>query len=82
MNDAFEQAAFAAQAEKQRKRLSGLRTGFGIHAAVFVVIQVLLFTIWAATGAGLPWPVFVLLGWGAGLAAHGMALRAAGRPAA
>ncbi len=80
MNDAFQQAALAAEAEKQRKRLRGLRTSFRIHAAVFVMIQVLLIATWAATGADFPWPVLVLLGWGAGLAAHGMALRAAARP--
>lgn len=77
MNDAFEQAALTVQAQKQRERLDRLRTSFRIHAAVFVMIQLLLFAIWAATGADFPWPLFVLLGWGAGLAAHGMALRAA-----
>lgn len=82
MNDAFQQAALVVTAEKQRKRLGGLRTSFRIHAAVFVMIQVLLISIWAATGADFPWPLFVLLGWGAGLAAHGMALRAAARPTA
>lgn len=82
MNDAFEQAALAIQAQKQRKRLDSLRTSFRIHAAVFVMVQLLLFTTWAITGADFPWPLFILLGWGAGLAAHGMALRAAARPVA
>ena len=76
MNDAFEQAALAVQAQKQRRRLERLRTSFRIHAAVFVMIQLMLFATWAATGADFPWPVLVLLGWGAGLAAHGMAVRA------
>lgn len=80
MNDPFQQAALAVKAQKQRKRLSIVRASFLIHAAVFVMIQVLLIAVWAATGTGFPWPLFVLLGWGAGLAAHGMALRAAARP--
>ena len=81
MTDAFQQAALTVEADKQRKRLEGLRTSFRIHAAVFVLIQLLLVATWAATGADFPWPLFVLLGWGAGLAAHGMALRAAARSA-
>jgi uncharacterized membrane protein len=82
MNDAFQQAAHAVQTQKQRKRAAGLRTGFRIHLAVFVMVQLLLLAIWLSTGADFPWPLFVLLGWGAGVAAHGLALRAAARSAA
>ena len=82
MNDAFQQAALAVQTEKQRKRVAGLRTGFHIHLAVFVLIQLLLLAIWLSTGSDFPWPLFVLLGWGTGVVAHGLGLRAAARPTA
>lgn len=81
MNDAFQQAALAVRSEKRRRRIAVVRTGFRIHLAVFVMIQLLLLTIWLATGADFPWPIFVLLGWGAGVVAHGLAIRTGGRPA-
>lgn len=76
MTDPFEQAA---RSERDRHRQDRRRAADGslrIHAAVFVLIQLLLVAAWAATGAGFPWFVFPLLGWGAGLAAHAYAVRA------
>ena len=35
---------------------------------VFVLVNVLLWVIWAATGAGFPWPIFVTVFWGIGIA--------------
>jgi hypothetical protein len=44
---------------------------FGIHLAVFVVINLMLWAIWGSTGEGTPpFPLIVMAGWGAGLAAH------------
>lgn len=40
------------------------------HVASFVLVNVLLIGIWAASGAGYFWPVWPLLGWGVGLASH------------
>ena len=36
----------------------------------FVVVNVVLIGIWAATGAGYFWPIWPLLGWGLGLVSH------------
>lgn len=60
---------------RQEKLESGSRTAFGIHATVFVAVNVLLIAIWAMVwqlndGTSYPWFVFVLLGWGIGLAVH------------
>jgi hypothetical protein len=43
---------------------------FRNHLAVFVLINASLWVIWAVTGAGFPWPVFPLVGWGIGVAFH------------
>lgn len=91
VNDPFERAARRTEAAErserdanrritQEKLESGSRTAFGIHATVFVAVNVLLIAIWAmvwqlSDGTSYPWFVFVLLGWGIGLAAHWAAVR-------
>jgi hypothetical protein len=65
--DAFERAA--------HRELDEPRTGFRIHLAVYVAVQLLLVATWALTsswddGLPFPWFIFPLLGWGIGLAAH------------
>jgi 2TM domain len=52
------------QARAQIKK----RRDFGAHAVSYVLVNLLLIGIWAATGAGYFWPIWVLLGWGIGLA--------------
>jgi hypothetical protein len=42
-----------------------------------------LIAVWAITGMGYFWPIWVILGWGMGIASHGAAAlqkRAAERP--
>ena len=51
------------------RRLKAKR-GFGIHAAIFVVVNILLVAIWATAGGGYFWPIRAFLGWGVGLAFH------------
>jgi uncharacterized membrane protein len=79
MSDAFERAAERAEEEARRQRQQrnarGNRAGFRIHATVFVAVQLMLVVVWAVTGAGYPWFLFPLLGWGVGLAAHYAAVR-------
>jgi hypothetical protein len=48
------------------------------HLRAFVVVNLLLVAIWAATGAGAFWPGWVLLWWGVALAVK-LPLRARGR---
>ncbi len=43
---------------------------FRTHLVMYVVINAFLIGIWAVTGAGFFWPVFVLGGWGIGLIAN------------
>ena len=42
-------------------------TGFRIHFTVYLVVNVMLIGIWAASGAGYFWPVWPALGWGIAL---------------
>jgi len=49
-----------------RKRVEE-RKGFYIHFALYIAVNILLVIIWAVTGAGFPWFVFPLGGWGIGI---------------
>lgn len=49
--------------------------GFRGHAAAFVGVNAGLAGIWVATGAGFPWFLIPLFGWGIGLSTHYDAVR-------
>jgi hypothetical protein len=67
------------------KRRHGAEVGFGAHAASYLLVITMLVTIWLlTTPGGYFWPVWPMLGWGIGLASHGLAVlglrtRGAGR---
>lgn len=74
------EAADGRDREDRRDRIRAIaarerRRGFKVHATVFVAVQLFLVVIWATSGAGYPWFVYPLFGWGIGLAAHFAALR-------
>ena len=52
-----------------RKRVEE-KKGFYIHFAVYIAVNIMLVIIWVATGAGFPWFVFPLGGWGIGILFH------------
>ncbi len=52
-----------------RKRVEE-KKDFYIHFAVYIMVNIILVIIWAATGAGYPWFVFPLGGWGIGILFH------------
>ena len=58
-----------------RRRLDRGERELRQHAASYVVVNLMLIGIWAATGAGYFWPIWPLLGWGAGLALHAWQVR-------
>ncbi len=88
MTDAFERAAERTESEHRqrhrRHRTRLARKGFRIHATVFAAVQALLVVIWALQwglgGTALPWFLFVLFGWGIGLAIHYAVVRDRPRP--
>ncbi|MDJ0954415.1 MAG: 2TM domain-containing protein [Acidimicrobiia bacterium] len=68
--------------EEQRQRAIGLiqaKREFWRHFAVYLVVNAFLVLIWALTSGGYFWPVWPILGWGIGVAAH--AVRVYVRPA-
>lgn len=68
MNNPTHDASLRARA----RRRVGMKIGFGIHALVFVLVNAGLFAIDAAAGGAARWAHFPLLGWGLGLAIHGI----------
>lgn len=53
------------------RRRVAMKTGWMIHAAVYLLVNAGLFFLNHAIG-GRPWHVFPLAGWGLGLAIHGI----------
>lgn len=56
-----------------RKR-AGAKLGWYVHAAVYVGVNVLLFAISRYGFGHRPWSVAPAVGWGVGLALHGIAV--------
>jgi hypothetical protein len=57
--------------QARAKRRVARKMGFYIHATVYVLVNLGLWAIATVTGRG-PWNVWPLLGWGVGLAIHGI----------
>ena len=55
--------------EAARRRIQA-RRDFGSHLASYVVVNAFLVAIWAITGAGYFWPIWIIAGWGIGLVLH------------
>ncbi len=58
------------QLERTARRRAGMKMGWFIHAGVYVAVNLLLAAISAASGRH--WAVYPALGWGLGLAIHGV----------
>lgn len=69
-----EDAALRAMAIRNLTR----RRQFKTHLFAYLVVNALLWMLWAITsavsGTWFPWPVFPLLGWGIGLSFHAWAV--------
>jgi len=57
--------------EARARRRVRRKMAFYTHALVYVLVNLGLFAISAASGTGR-WPMFALLGWGFALAIHGI----------
>ena len=55
---------------REAKKRVTMRRDFGSHVVSYVVINSFLILVWAVTGAGYFWPIWVLAGWGIGLVLH------------
>ena len=71
MNDVAPDTADTADIEAQARRRVALKMGFYTHAGVYVLVNLGLFAISLVSGTGR-WHLWPLLGWGIGLAIHGI----------
>lgn len=58
------------QLERTARRRAGMKLGWYIHAGVYLAVNLLLAALSAASGRS--WAIFPALGWGLGLAIHGV----------
>ena len=58
--------ALRARAVKRWKK----QRDFRIHLLMYLLVNGSLIVIWAMTGAGFFWPMFVIVAWGIGVAAN------------
>jgi class 3 adenylate cyclase len=78
------ESALPATSPRRRAPARRTRTNTGralaksvrIHATIYVVVNLMLIAIWAASGGGYFWPIWPILGWGIGLGCHGAPLLA------
>ena len=62
--------------EARPRHRSGLETSVRIHFTVYLVVNLALIGIWAASGGGYFWPIWPILGWGIGVGCHAAPLLA------
>ncbi|CAN7577059.1 hypothetical protein ASF11_20560 [Acidovorax sp. Leaf76] len=60
--------------EQLARRRAGAKLGWYVHAAAFVVVNLVVFGMSRYGFGNRPWSVFPLLGWGLGLALHGISV--------
>ena len=59
-----------ARIERLARKRAGAKMGWYIHATVYVAVNLML--VMLAASSGRNWAVFPALGWGLGLAIHGL----------
>ena len=60
--------------ERVARRRAGAKLGWYMHAVVYVLVNLVIFSISRYGFGSRPWSVFPLLGWGLGLALHGISV--------
>ena len=64
----------AEQIDRIARRRAGAKLGWYVHAAVYVLVNLLVFSISEYGFGARAWSVKPLLGWGLGLALHGFSV--------
>jgi hypothetical protein len=60
--------------ERLAQRRAGAKLGWYTHAVVYVLVNLFIFAISRHGFGTRPWSVYPLLGWGLGLALHGVSV--------
>lgn len=68
--------------EHLARRRAGAKMGWYLHATVYVLVNLLLVAISRYGFGHRPWSVFPVLGWGIGLALHGLSVFVLGKGSA
>jgi hypothetical protein len=58
------------QQRQQAIRRIEAKRGFQAHFVVYLIVNAALVLIWALTSGDYFWPIWPILGWGIGIAAH------------
>ena len=61
--------------ERLARKRAGMRLGWLIHASVFIAVNALLALL--SLSSGRAWAIYPFLGWGLGLAIHGLVVMGA-----
>ena len=65
--------------DKLARKRAGAKMGWYMHALVYVLVNLFIFAISSQGFGTRPWSVYPLLGWGLGLALHGVSVFVLGR---
>jgi len=59
---------------KKARKIAKEKSDFYIHLVIYIAVNAFLFAQWwfITGGEVSPWPIFVLFGWGIGVASHGI----------
>lgn len=60
--------------ERLARKRAGAKLGWYLHAVVFALVNLVIFLISRYGFGSRPWSVFPFLGWGLGLALHGISV--------
>lgn len=68
------QSLSTEEIEALARKRAGAKLGWYVHACVYVLVNLALFAMSRYAFGTRPWSVFPLLGWGLGLALHGISV--------
>ncbi|EJE53050.1 hypothetical protein PMI14_02309 [Acidovorax sp. CF316] len=60
--------------EQLARKRAGAKLGWYMHAVLYVVVNLIVFSMSRYGFGNRPWSVYPLLGWGLGLALHGVSV--------
>jgi fatty acid desaturase len=60
--------------ERLARKRAGAKMGWYIHATVYVLVNLLIFSLSQYAFGSRPWSLGPLLGWGVGLVLHGISV--------
>ena len=60
--------------ERVARRRAGAKLGWYVHVTVYVLVNLVVFSMSTYGFGSRPWSIFPLLGWGLGVALHGISV--------